>query len=331
MPHARSFALALAGASVLFVAHTRGASRLEDFSTDPASSGWQTFGDAGLFAWDATNHDLRVTWDSSQTNSYFYHPLGTVLARDDDFAFEFDLRLSDIATNAKSGPFEIAIGFLNFAEAAATNFERGSGVDAVHGPRDIVEFDYFPAGYYPDYGDVLPSLSPTLVSRDNGFASGFDLLTFTTNDLFHIALSYASSNQTLHTQITRNGAPFGPVSDVSLGTNFTDFRVDTFAVSSYSDYGDIYDSVLAHGTVDNLLITLPPSPVGELNGSRTGGSWQVQFASRTNWLYTLERTADFHSWTAVSTSVPGSGGNLLVQDTNPPPVQAFYRINAQRP
>ena len=194
-----------------------------------------------------------MTWDSSRTNSYFYHPLGTTLAKDDDFSLVFDLRLSHIATNTKSGPFEIAVGFLNFAEATNTTFERGSGVNSVHGPRNIIELDYFPAGYYPDFGEVAPSLSPTVVSADNTFASGFDLVELTTNDLFHISLAYSASDQTLRTVITRNGAPFGPIADVTLETNFTYFRVDTVAVSSYSDFGDDYDSVLGHGSIDNLV------------------------------------------------------------------------------
>src|SRR5262249_41279674 len=167
----------------------------QNFSAAPVAEGWRTFGDADLFRWDSTNQNLHVTWDSSRTNSYFWHPLGTILGKYDDFALECDLRLSDIATNTKSGPFEIAVGFLNFSEASRTDFERGSGIDAVHGPRDIVELDYFPAGSYPDFGDVAPSFSPTIVSGDNNFASGFDLLELTTNDLFHIALVYSASNQ----------------------------------------------------------------------------------------------------------------------------------------
>jgi hypothetical protein len=55
----------------------------EDFSTDPLQNGWQIFGDTNLFRWDSTNQDLDVTWDSSQSNSYFYHPLGTTLSKAD--------------------------------------------------------------------------------------------------------------------------------------------------------------------------------------------------------------------------------------------------------
>jgi len=331
MLNVRLFALALASLSSFSDVCCLAATLQEDFSSPPALHGWHSFGDTNLFVWDATNQNLRVTWDSSRTNSYFYHSLGTILAKDDDFGLEVDLRLSDITNTTKSGPFEIAVGFLNLAEATATNFERGSGVDPLHGPRDIVEFDYFPSGFYSGFGDVAPSVSPTLVSGANVFATGFDLFELTNNDLFHIVLNYSATNRTLHTVITRNGAPFGPIDDVGLVTNFTDFRVDTVAISSYSDFGDDYDSVLAHGTVDNLVVTTPPPPVSVVTGGRNGGHWEVQFTSRTNWLYRLERTADFQSWTAASGNLSGNGGGLVLRDTNAPSGRAFYRVRAERP
>jgi len=57
----------------------------------------------------------------------------------------------------------------------------------------------------------------------------------------------------------------------------------------------------------------------------------VQFASRNNWFYTLERTADFQSWSPASASTPGNGGTLFLQDTNTPSDNAFYRVRANRP
>ena len=86
-----------------------------------------------------------VTWDSSQPNSYFYHPLGTILTRNDDFSLEFDLQLND--AEASGYGFELAIGFLNLAEATSTNFNRSTGANS----PDLVEFTYFPdAGYWRD-------------------------------------------------------------------------------------------------------------------------------------------------------------------------------------
>ena len=303
----------------------------ENFATNPSARGWKAYGNTNLFAWSSANQNLQVTWDSAQTNSYFYRSLGTILAKEDDFSLEFDLRLSDIATNAKSGPFEIAVGFLKLAEATDPSFWRGSGVDAVHGPRDLVEFDYFTSGYYPGYGGVDPTISPTVISSNNAFAAGFTLLELTTNDLFHISISYTAAVQTVHTVLTRNGAAFGPVDDVVLDPNFSDFRLDTVSISSYSDVGDDYDSVLGQGVIDNVTVTTPPPPVTNFRGGFTNGNWQVQFLSRSNWLYTIERTVDFRSWTAAGGTLNGNGAIVTATDTNAPPGKAFYRVRAERP
>jgi hypothetical protein len=73
-----------------------------------------------------------------------------------------------------------------------------------------------------------------------------------------------------------------------------------------------------------------PPPIQNICGSFSNGVWRVQFASRTNWLYTLQRTADFQSWTCVSNSIsiPGNGTNLFLQDANVPADKAFYRVRA---
>src|SRR2546430_17254842 len=110
-------AVALASLSVLSVA--RAITITENFSTDPSLNGWQIFGDTNLFQWDSANQNLAVTWDSSQTNSYFYQPLGATFTKADGFCVQFDLNLKD--ANA-IGYFQLAIGLCNFAEATATNF-----------------------------------------------------------------------------------------------------------------------------------------------------------------------------------------------------------------
>ena len=125
--------------------------------------------------------------------------------------------------------------------------------------------------------------------------------------------------------------PLGQILDVTLDATFDDIRVDTFSVSSYSSYGDDYDSVLAHGTVDNIVVTGPPPPVQNLAGTLAGGVWDAQFTSRKYWQYTLERTTDFVSWTDVSPPTPGVPGTLDLPDTNAPGDRAFYRIRAERP
>src|SRR5579859_609321 len=260
----------------------------EDFSSDPLPNGWKIFGDTNLFQWDATNQDLAVTWDSSQTNSYFYHSLRTIVAKSDDFSLAFDLQLSDIAVGVNSNKpdtFELAVGFINLVSATNTNLERGIGINAAHGARNVCEFDYF-----PDSG-FGATISPTLISSNNQFATTFaHPFTLDPGALFHVAMTYSAGNQTLQTSVTRNGQPFA-TTNVVLGSSFSDFRLDQVAVCSYSDAG-ADGSLLAHGTVDNFVATLPPPPVQNLTGSFTNGAWQTQFFSRSNWLYGLQRSPD---------------------------------------
>jgi hypothetical protein len=318
--------LALAGMFVMSVVHATVIT--EDFFADPRSNGWQIFGNTNLFQWDSTNHDLAVTWDSSQANSYFYHPLGTVLTRDDDFSITFDLQLNDVAVDGFG--FELAISLLNFADATNTNLQRGVGIDPAFGARSVAEFDYFPdAGFGA-------TISPTMISSNNQFASAFNFPLELTNGIsFHIVTTYTASNQTFSTLITNNsnGQPFGPIDDVllnSYGTNFSDFRLDTVAISNYSDTNS-YGSIFVHGIVDNFVVTVPSPPIQDLTGAFSNGVWQVQFISRSNWLYTLERTIDFQSWTTVSGPASGNGTNLFLQDANPPTDKAFYHVSAERP
>jgi hypothetical protein len=300
----------------------------EDFAANPSTRSWRASGDSSLFSWNRTNQSLEVVWDSSRANSYLVRPLNTVLSRGDDFAFAFDLRLGDIAVGTNPGKpftFQLAIGFLNLAEATATHYLRGTGTDS----PNLVEFDYF-----PDSG-FGATVSPTIISSNIQFATSFNSpLELTTNDWFHVVMSYTASNQTLVTTMTRNGIVFGPIQDVDLGTNFTDFRADHFAISSYSDAGQdpqFAGSILAHGVVDNVLVTVPDPAVIGLASAMVNGEWQAEFTARTNWLYTLERTQDFRSWSAVSPTRIGMNERLSFADTNAPAANAYYRVRAELP
>ena len=299
----------------------------EDFSGNPQSDGWNIFGDTNLFQWDSTYQNLDVTWSSTNQNSYFYHSLGTIVAKSDNFGISFDLQLSNIVVGVdpvKPATFEVAVGFINLVSATSTNLERGTGINAVHGAHNLCEFDYFPDSGYG------ATISPTLISSNNQFASVFaHPYTLDPGARFHVTMTYTASNQTLQTIVTRNGNSFDSTNTV-LGTNFSDFRLDQVAVSSYSDAG-AGGSLLAQGTMDNFVVTVPPPPAQNLAGSFTNGFWQAQFLSQSNWLYTLQRSVDFQSWTNVSSTTLGNATNLFLTDTNPPGTAAFYRISAQRP
>ena len=310
----------------------------ETFATDPAERGWSAFGEASLFRWNSINQNLDVTWDSSRTNSFFHLPLGTIVTKADDFSFSFDVCLSDIRlgnTPGKSNEFQIAIGLLNSAGATHSNTFRGAGQHSTYGVRNLIEFDYFPdAGF----GETFAT---TVVSTNNRIYPAHNFpLRMTAGDTFRITFSYTASNQLLRTTATKNGAAFGmppnnTMTDVSLaGKN--DFRVDSFAVISYSDAiqtgpAAFHGSVLAHGSVDNVQVVVPGPPVSDLLLTSVDSAWQAQFISATNWAYSLERSSDLLLWTTTSTAGTGTGAQLSLQDTSPSAATSFYRIRAERP
>jgi hypothetical protein len=118
-----------------------------------------------------------------------------------------------------------------------------------------------------------------------------------------------------------------------LSGTFTDFRVGAFALASYSDAGQdpqYGGSLLAHGSVDNVELTLPPVPVQNLVGGFVSNRWQVTFTSRTQWLYKLERSTNLIDWAVVSAAGIGNGSSLTLSETNGAVGNAFYRVNASR-
>jgi hypothetical protein len=301
----------------------------ENFATNPLQDGWRIFGDTNLFQWDSTNQNLDVTWDSSQCNSYFYHPLGTILTRNDDFSLAFDLQLNE--AEASGYGFELAIGFLNLAEATNTDFQRSTGYNS----PDLVEFDYF-----PDVG-YGPTVWPVLVDTDSDFnwngPSDYAIYAPNLGDWYHIVMTYTASSQAMVTTMTDLDQTSGVtiIDPLSLAGSeyylpFTDLRVDTLSISSYQDDG-YGNSIYAQGVVGNFVVTLPPPPIQNLTGAFSNGVWRAQFCSQSNWLYTLQRTSDFQCWTNACAVTPGNGTNLFLQDTNPPADKAFYRVSACRP
>jgi hypothetical protein len=340
--------LALASLFVLSVTPLLATTLTESFTNDPAADGWQVFGDTNLFQWNAASNNLAVTWDSSQRNSYFYHPLGVTLNSTNDFMLAFDFQLTDIAIGTDPSypsTFQIAIGLLNFAAATTDGFIIGTGYQA----PDVVEMDYFPA-FSDTYHHYSASVSTPMISSDNNFAEGgFTVpLTLVPGAHYHTVLTYTADNQTLHTTLSSNGVPVGPMQDSQLWDGFGDFSVDTFSINSYSQAGQdtsIYTqtnyidgvgypynviyagSVLAHGTVNKIFFS-SPLPVTQILAATPGS---VQFSSTTNWLYTLERTTDFQSWMDVSAPTLGTIGAMILSDTNAPTGKAFYRIRADQP
>jgi hypothetical protein len=305
----------------------------EDFSNAPQSRGWKTFGDTNLFQWDAANQQLQVTWDSSRTNSFFHLPLRTLVSTSDQFSVAFDLRMTDIAIGTSSNKpytFQIALGLINSISATNPNAFRGAGQSTTYGVRNTVEFDYF-----PDSG-FGATFAPTVISTNNRvtFSDNHPLM-LTTGDLFRITMSY--SNLMLRTQVTRNGVPYGlpptnSLKDLALAS-YPDFRVDSLAIINWNDAvqagsPQYWGSILAHGTVDNIVVTLPDPPVSQFTGTKSNSTWRTTFTAKTNWFYTLERTTNFNAWATVSPTNSGANGSLTLQDLNPPSGGASYRVRA---
>jgi hypothetical protein len=310
--------LALAGLFALVAVHCDAGTITESFFTDPLQNGWQTFGDANLFHWNSTNQNLDVTWNSTNQNSYFYKPLGTILTRDDDFSLSFDLQLNDaVAFNYGQ---ELAVGLFNLTDATNVNFSRAGG-----NSPNLFELDYFPD---TGFGD---SIDATLIDTNVGFTDfyfAYDNKSLLPGITYQITLVHAAGTTNLTGQVLTNGVLYTSLPFTYAGP-ITDFRIDTLSISSYQDDG-FGDSILAHGVVDNFVITLPPPPVQNLIGFFTNSTWQVEFTSRTNWYYNLERSTNLLSWSSVSDPVESTGTNMIFMDLNPPSNKAFYRINAER-
>lgn len=310
----------------------------EDFSSNPSSRGWRTLGDSSLFHWNATNANLEVTWDSSRTNSFFFYPLGTVLAKSDPFSFSFDLRLKDLQIGTSSNKpttFQISAGLISYRSATNSNYYRGAGTSTGFGMRNFVEWDYFPDD---GFGDTWAT---TVVSTNlrYSFVHNFPLA-LTTGDLYRITLIYTTNDSTLRTTATRNGSPYGMAPNNSLQsvvlTSAPDFRLDAFAIMSYSDAVQIgppgeWGSILAHGVVDNIALTLPAPVLAAISVKRTNAVPRVEFASKTNWLYGLERSSNLVSWQMVYPLTNGNGSILSLPDEIAPSPGGFYKVRAERP
>jgi hypothetical protein len=287
----------------------------ETFATNPALDGWQVFGDANLFQWNSANQALDVTWDSSQTNSYFYHPLGATFTQADSFCVLFDLNIKDANV---IGYFQLAIGLCNISGATSASFSRANGMSP-----NLCEFDYYPGGPL-SYG---PSVDATLVDASDRFYFAFDTNSLPTDVTMRVVLVHQAGAAALSGQIFTNGQPFRSLDNVyAAGAN--DFQLDTLAVCNYTTTDDIYgDSLLAHGSIRNLAFA-SPLPVAQIQTLAAGNA---QFASDTNWTYVLEQSADFQNWTGASVVASGNGTNLTLQATNAPADKTFYRVRADLP
>lgn len=107
------------------------------------------------------------------------------------------------------------------------------------------------------------------------------------------------------------------------GTRFVEFTLTNRVATGMND-----------ASADDLsfVLTAKPDPEFRILSYGAGESgWNVEFSSRTNRLYLLERSESLESWIEVTTAKAGSGGSMTFTDTNAPPGQAFYRVGCSRP
>lgn len=322
----RSLALlASLGFSLLAAAPVRAGTLVEKFTNNPAADGWQAWGDPDLFAWDPTNQVLDVTWDSTQPNSYYYHPLGLTLTTNDGFVVQFDLTLSN-AVSIGYGQ-ELAIGLLNWNEATNANFSRTIQYPPNVSP-DIFEFDYFPAYDFGGYTGP-DTVTATIADHSASLAWGADYQTLASNVTYHVVLIHYPATLGISATLSTGGQVIStfPLPSNYYPTNDSGaFALDTLAVMSYSDDG-YGDDIYAQGTLANLSCA-SPLPVGVLRAVAAG---QVSFASDPAWVYTLEQSPDFQTWSSAGPVTAATGTNLTLTATNLAPGQAFYRVRADLP
>jgi hypothetical protein len=306
----------------------------EDFSNDPSDK-WRVYGETNLFSWSPESGELAVTWDSSNTNSYYYLPFGLTLTRYDDFRISFTLQLGDVQIGTdplKPYTFQLAIGLINTTNAFDPEMHRGSGVNLDHGARNVVEFDYF-----PDSG-LGATVAPTLITENNQIAYSHNYpLELVAGAQYRIEMVYAATNRTLQTKMTVDGQPFGQppdnsIKDLILTEHFTNFVVNAFAICSYSDAGQspaqFSGSILAHGTLDDVDVTIYNRPALQL--VLAGQDKHLEFQTALNWRYDLESSDDLINWTTEAESITGNGQRAQIILTEQI-ARRFFHLRVQRP
>jgi hypothetical protein len=297
----------------------------EDFATNPASHGWQSHGNTNLFHWDAAGQRLEVTWDTANPHSFFALPLATRLTTTDDFAVEFDLRLDEIQGGVRAnrpGAMPLSVGFLNLSRALTNNYLRGAGR-----ARDTLEFTWFPTGELPGFGLVDPTVSAITWDSAGKVAASFTFpVEPTTNTTFRVRLAYQAATRTVATALTADGTVI-PLNPLKLPETFGSFDLDALAVMVWNEATSQSDSLFARATLDNVILELPPAPIGAV---RMLGSGEVECDSRKGWNYHLEASGDLAQWSVVWTEA-GTGGTLVLADVRDAVFsEQFYRVRAER-
>ncbi|MBL9126539.1 MAG: hypothetical protein JNL97_02775 [Verrucomicrobiales bacterium] len=303
---------------------------LEPFASDPSARGWRLHGESSHFRWKSDTGELAVTWDSRRPNAAFYMPLPTVLTRADTFSFRCSLVLDAIATETPETTFQIALGFVRQADARGPSFFRGAGIHPAWGPRNLVEFDYFPASQ-----SIAPTVSAVAVATNNTRWATLDLFPYTLEPgtRYGIHVRHDSVASRLRLEVTEAGRVLAEGS-VALTAAFGDFRLDAFSITSYS--GDHQPAgygghVRAEGRLDDIELEFPDPPRVGLVARRSGDAVAVHSAKVPGWTPVLERNSDGSAWESVDATRASEADAWVLTDPSPPRASALYRIRWERP
>jgi hypothetical protein len=299
----------------------------------PPFTDWRVFGSDNLFMRQSSS--LAVEWNSSGSNSFCYYPLGLTLTRADRFQISFILKLDEIAigtTPGKASTFEIAAGLLNTSNAFSSGFLRGTGIDPAHGPRNLLELDYF-----PDSG-FGATVAPTVATESNQIAFSDNHPVELEPGVWHkFEMSFSPEDQTLRTTLAKSldGADFPdpmPLRDLSLNSSWSDFRLNAIAVPNYSDAGQpapFAGSIQAAGVISSFSLTIFDRPRLEI--SRADSGVRVRFETNERWKYQVESSSDALQWLPASDTLTGTGSVLSIFVPDSGAAARIFRIRAERP
>jgi len=124
--------------------------------------------------------------------------------------------------------------------------------------------------------------------------------------------------------------PLGQWTKLSVPASLVGLEGSALNGMSFALFGGQATWDYAGGSSAWISNSIPP-PVQHLAGAFTNAMAQFQLDTVGNWLYTLERSTNLHSWAAVSTPTLATATNMLLQDTNPPAIRGFYRVRTSSP
>ena len=300
----------------------------EDFSSDPSTRGWKASGEIQRFTWNAAAGRLDVQWDTLGAHSFFAHPITPAVAPTDAFALSFDLQLNHAEGGVRQnrpGAMQVAVGFLNWTRATSQNYQRGAGK-----AFETLEFNWFPEGWIPGFGQVDPTLSATAYDEAGHVAAQFTYpYAFPLDRPQRVQITHQPAPHQVVIEILEDGQPSARVT-LPLSDRFGAFQFDAVAVLVWDERTSFGDSLQATGWIDNLTLITPDPPLGPLSLGES--QRDIHFLSQRGWSYQLEATSDLgdqNSWQPLGLPISGTGETLTLWDTRKALFsRQYYRVQA---